>query len=171
MYRPLRVSGIVNDSITDGPGLRLTVFVQGCDKSCEGCHNPETQCFEGGKEMNVDEIFSMIVKNPLLSGVTLSGGEPFCQAKQLIPLARKVKEEGLELAAYTGNVFEELLTCRDKDVKKLASLCDIIVDGPFVLGKRNLNLKFRGSENQRIIDVAQSLAKGAVVEETSSRWN
>ncbi|MEG2259298.1 MAG: 4Fe-4S cluster-binding domain-containing protein, partial [Oscillospiraceae bacterium] len=102
MMSTLKIAGIVGDSITDGPGIRTAVFVQGCPHKCEGCHNPQSHDFNGGTEMDIDEIFKKIEQNPLLSGVTFSGGEPFCQAGGLAELGKKVKSLGLEIAIYTG---------------------------------------------------------------------
>lgn len=171
MCKPVRVANYINDSITDGPGLRFTLFVQGCDKYCEGCHNPKTWDKSGGTDMTVDEIFLLIKDNILLSGVTFSGGEPFLQADALLPLAKKIKEIGLELAIYTGDTFENLLSKNNESINQLISLCDIIVDGPFIQKERCLSLKFRGSKNQRIIDVKESLNLNGVILETSERWN
>ena len=167
----IRIAGIINDSIVDGPGLRFVVFTQGCDKRCPGCHNPETQPLSGGIEMSVDEIFEKIKKNPILSGVTISGGEPFLQAKELIPLIEKIKNDlNLEIAVYTGNIFEDLIESKNEDVLKLISLCDIIIDGPFIKELKSLNLKFRGSSNQRIIDVKETLKNNAIIISKSNRW-
>lgn len=168
MSEILRIAGIVNDSITDGPGLRLAVFLQGCPRRCEGCHNPTAQPFEGGYDMSDEEIFAMIKKNPILSGVTFTGGEPFCQAERLIPLAKSIKETGLELAIYTGYTFEELLA--DEKMRQLACLADVIVDGEFIQAQRDLSQKFKGSKNQRIINVKGSLKSGKAVLCTSERW-
>ena len=121
--------------------------------------------------MTPDEIFKKISENPLLSGVTFSGGEPFSQASALLPLAEKIKAAGLELAAYSGYTFEELTTKNDEDINKLLALLDVLVDGRFVLKQRNLDLKFKGSENQRIINVPKSLSEGKAVLETGPRWN
>ena len=164
----ISVAGIVNDSITDGPGLRLTLFVQGCPRRCPGCHNPQTQPFEGGTPMEPEEIFRKISQNPLLSGVTFSGGEPFCQAEALLPLARKLKEAGYELAVYTGYLWEELL--EDPVKRELLAFVDTLVDGPFLLAERDLSLRFRGSKNQRILDVQASLQAGTPVPDQSGRW-
>ena len=167
----LRLAGLVEDSITDGPGLRLAVFVQGCPHHCEGCHNPETWSFDGGYDGSAEEIFSRLRRNPILSGVTFSGGEPFSQAAELVPLARRIKDAGYELAVYTGFTFEELLASPDEAVRALLELADVLVDGPFEKANRNLDLKFRGSANQRIIDVKRSLASGTVILEQSGRWS
>jgi len=171
MSKMIRAAGIVNDSITDGPGIRLALFVQGCPRRCEGCHNPETHDFNGGYDISVEEILEKIKKNPILSGITLSGGEPFCQAQALVPLAKSAKALGLEVATYTGYLFESLVENEDEYVRELVRLSDVIVDGEFIRAKRNLDIKFRGSENQRIIDVKRSLESGHVVVDESDRWN
>lgn len=166
----IRTAGLVNDSVTDGPGLRFTLFVQGCPRSCPGCHNPETQAASGGTLMTGEEVFAQVQANPLLGGVTLSGGEPFSQAAALVPLARRIKGLGLELAAYSGYTFEELSAHPGSQEYQLLELVDVLVDGPFVLERMNLELPFRGSENQRILNVAASLAAGRAVEEESQGW-
>lgn len=168
MYE-INVAGIVNDSITDGPGIRLTLFVQGCPRACPGCHNPQTQPFEGGTKMTPEEILDKIKSNPLLDGVTFSGGEPMSQAENLIPLAREIKKLGLNLFVYTGFLYEELE--KVKGAKELLSYVDILVDGPFIQGKRDYRLKFKGSTNQRIIDVFKTLKENKIVLEESEKWN
>lgn len=168
MSETLRLAGLVNDSITDGPGLRLAVFLQGCPRRCEGCHNPGAQPFDGGYDMSDEEILAIIKKNPILSGVTLTGGEPFCQAEKLLKLAKETKALGLELAIYTGYTFEEVM--ENEEMNRLACLADVIVDGEFVLAQRDLSQKFKGSKNQRIIDVKESLRIGKAVLCTSERW-
>lgn len=161
----IRIAGTVNDSIVDGEGIRFVVFVQGCIHGCEGCHNPQTHDFSGGIETDTEELLSKILANPLLDGVTFSGGEPFCQAAPLYELGKQIKENGLNIICYTGFTFEELLETskQDEDVKNLLGICDVLIDGPFVLSKKNLLLKFRGSENQRILDVKSSLSEGKAV--------
>ncbi len=162
----LRIAGLVNDSIVDGPGIRFTVFVQGCPHACEGCHNPQTWDFEAGRDATLDEIVERIRHNPLLDGVTFSGGEPFCQAKPLAELGKRIKDMGLGLITYTGYVYEYLLSHANEEngYMELLKVTDILIDGPFVLSKKSLELDFRGSSNQRIIDVRQSLAQGNTVE-------
>lgn len=161
----IRIAGTVNDSIVDGDGIRFVVFVQGCIHNCNGCHNPQTHDFSGGCETDTDSLLEKILANPLLDGVTFSGGEPFCQPAPLYELGKKVKENGLNLVCYTGFTFEELLEIskQDEDVKNLLGICDVLIDGPFILSKKNLLLKFRGSENQRILDVKKSLSEGKAV--------
>ena len=166
----LRISGCVNDSIVDGPGLRFTLFTQGCPHNCPGCHNPQTHDFKGGYNASIKKIFAQIKANPLLSGVTFSGGEPFMQAKTLVPLAKMIKEAGLELACYTGFVFEQLASDQVKGARELLNYIDVLIDGKFVLSQRSLDLAFKGSKNQRTINVPQSLKEGKVVLEKSERW-
>lgn len=166
----LRISGCVNDSIVDGPGLRFTLFTQGCPHNCPGCHNPQTHDFKGGYNASIKKIFAQIKANPLLSGVTFSGGEPFVQAKTLVPLAKMIKEAGLELACYTGFVFEQLTSDQVKGARELLNYIDVLIDGKFVLSQRSLDLAFKGSKNQRTINVPQSLKEGKVVLEKSERW-
>lgn len=166
----IRVAGVVNDSITDGPGMRYTLFVQGCPHHCPGCHNPQTHPFEGGSWRTAEEIAGEILKNPMLSGLTLSGGEPICQAKALVPLCRMVKDGGMDIALYSGYTFEQLIQMEEDGVRTLLSLCDVLIDGPFLLEERSLALLFRGSKNQRILNLPESLKAGKAAEETSERW-
>ena len=165
----LDLSGIVSDSIVDGPGIRTTFFCQGCPHHCEGCHNPETWDFGCGTTVPVEDLVDVVKSNPLCRGVTFSGGEPFAQAAGFAKLARLLKKEGYEVASYSGYTFEELLE-GSEDQKKLLASIDILIDGPFVLAERSLELVFRGSRNQRILDVPKSLAAGMAVPTTSKRW-
>lgn len=165
----LELSGIAGDSIVDGPGIRTTVFAQGCPHHCEGCHNPETWEFGCGTRVPVEEIAREVMANPLCRGVTFSGGEPFAQAEEFAKLARVLKAKGYEVASYSGYTFEQLLA-GTKAQKELLQAIDVLIDGPFVLSQRSLELSFRGSRNQRIIDVPASLAASEAVEITSGRW-
>ena len=162
----LRIAGTVGDSIVDGPGLRLTVFTQGCPHHCPGCHNPQTHDFSGGYDAMVEELFAQYRENPLLRGVTLSGGEPFCQPEALYELGSRFKAAGKHLMCYSGWTFEELLkkSGSEEYVGKLLSILDVLVDGRFDISKRSLSLLFRGSSNQRLIDVPASLTNGEAVE-------
>ncbi len=165
----LKIAGIVHDSIVDGPGIRITIFTQGCPHHCEGCHNPQTWDFEGGTALSVSDLITEIASNPICRGVTLSGGEPFSQAEELADLAAALKDKGYEVASYSGYTFEELLDGTSAQ-RKLLETIDVLIDGPFQLDKRSLNLNYRGSSNQRVLDVPKSLAAGRAVEETSPRW-
>lgn len=163
MNGTVRIAGVVRESIVDGPGLRFVVFTQGCPHHCPGCHNPQSHDFNGGYDCELGKILDAIDKNPLLSGVTLSGGEPFCQAQALLPLAQAVKSRGLGVMAYSGWTFEELLQLKDPAVRQLLEYCDILVDGRYEESLRDLTLRFRGSSNQRLLDVPASLCEGQAV--------
>lgn len=157
----IRICGLVNDSIVDGPGLRLTVFTQGCPHHCPGCHNPQSHSFEGGQLRDIDEILTMAKENPLLDGITLSGGEPFCQPEACAQIAVGAHKLGLNVWCYTGYSYKNLLASKEK--RALLEQVDILVDGPFILEERSLGIRFRGSKNQRIIDVKNSLLENRVV--------
>jgi anaerobic ribonucleoside-triphosphate reductase activating protein len=160
----IRIAGTIAESIVDGPGIRFVIFTQGCPHHCEGCHNPQTHDFAGGIETDTDTLLTKIRENPLLSGVTLSGGEPFCQPEPLLEIAKEVHAMGKNVMAYSGYTFEQLTDAENPAVRALLEQCDILVDGPFVLAQRDLTLHFRGSSNQRLIDVPQSLQQGKVIE-------
>lgn len=162
----IRIAGTVQDSIVDGPGLRYAVFVQGCPHNCTGCHNPQTHDFAGGRLTTTEALFEEFAENPLTQGVTFSGGEPFCQAQALCELGARIKERGTHLMCYSGWTFEELMqkAQREEYVGRLLGITDVLVDGRFELAKRSLMLSFRGSTNQRLIDVQESLKRGAAVE-------
>ena len=165
----LDLSGIVSDSIVDGPGIRTTIFSQGCPHHCPGCHNPETWDFGCGTTIPVEAIVDIVRENPLCRGVTFSGGEPFAQAEGFAKLALLLKDKGYEVASYSGFTFEELLE-GSEDQKKLLGAIDVLIDGPFLQAEKSLEIAFRGSRNQRILDVPRSLAAGKAVEITSKRW-
>lgn len=160
----IRIAGTVNDSIVDGNGLRYTIFVQGCHHHCKGCHNPQTHSFDGGKEVSISDLFETITSNTLLDGVTFSGGEPFAQAKPLVELADLVKQNtNLNIVTYTGYTFEEIVTSNNPDWIALLNSTDILIDGKFIEDLKSYELRFRGSSNQRYIDVKQSLLQHKVV--------
>lgn len=165
----LELSGIVSDSIVDGPGIRTTVFAQGCPHRCEGCHNPQTWEFGCGTAVQVERIAEAVGENPLCKGVTFSGGEPFAQPEGFAKLAKLLKKKGYEVASYSGYTFEQLLS-GTKAQKLLLQSIDVLIDGPFVQQEKSLELYFRGSRNQRILDVPQSLLQGKAVEMTDPRW-
>ncbi|MDR3149469.1 MAG: anaerobic ribonucleoside-triphosphate reductase activating protein [Oscillospiraceae bacterium] len=160
----MRIAAVTEDSIVDGEGMRLVVFTQGCPRSCPDCHNPQSQPFDGGTEVTVDELFAKIRDNPLCDGLTLSGGEPFAQAVQCAELAKRVKEIGKNVWTYTGYTLENLqwqaavysvfevpqLRPVGKAIGELLSNTDVLVDGEFILAQKSLQLKWKGSSNQRI---------------------
>ena len=162
---PIRLAGVVRESIVDGPGIRMTVFVQGCPHHCKGCHNEHTWSFDGGYESSVERILEEAAKDKLLRGVTLSGGEPFTQAPALTVLAKGAHAMGLNVFCYTGYTFEQLCGMFDAhpEFRELLEQCDWLVDGPFIEEEMSLMLHFRGSRNQRILDVKASLEKGKAV--------
>lgn len=153
LFLQLIISGIETESIVDGPGFRYAIFTQGCPHHCEGCHNPETWPFEGGKAVEIEELFAEIQANPILKGVTFSGGEPFCQPAPLAELAKLVHGVGKDVVTYTGYTYEQLLEKQDPDIDALLNETDLLIDGPFILAQRDLELTFRGSANQRLIDL------------------
>ena len=165
----LDLSGIVSDSIVDGPGIRTAIFSQGCPHHCPGCHNPETWEFGAGTQIPVEAVVEIVQSNPLCRGVTFSGGEPFAQAAAFAKLARLLKEKGYEVASYSGYTFEELLKGTE-DQKNLLASIDILIDGRFLQAQKSLEIAFRGSRNQRILDVPKSLAAGQAIETSSKRW-
>ncbi len=165
----LELSGIVSDSIVDGPGIRTAIFSQGCPHHCPGCHNPETWEFGCGTLIPAEAVVEIVQSNPLCRGVTFSGGEPFAQAAEFAELAALLKEKGYEVASYSGYTFEELLNGTE-DQKLLLGTIDVLIDGRFVQAKKSLEVPFRGSTNQRILDVRKSLAEGKAVPTTAKRW-
>ncbi len=152
---PMRLAGVIRESIVDGPGLRFVVFVQGCPHHCEGCHNPETHDPAGGYESTTAAVWKKIKETKLLRGVTFSGGEPFAQAKELAEIGEAARDRGLDVMTYSGYTFEQLVKIAEKDagVHKLLCVTNYLVDGRFELEQRNLGLLFRGSDNQRILDI------------------
>jgi len=167
----LRIAGIVKESVVDGPGLRFVVFAQGCRHGCKGCHNPDTWDPSGGTPVTVEELLKQIKAARLLKGVTFSGGEPFLQAAPLARLGQEVKKLGLDVITYTGYTWEFLLDLAEEDrgAKDLIKVSDYIVEGPFILAERDLELPFRGSPNQRIINVSKSLMYNEVVQASFSQ--
>ena len=159
----LNIAGIVDDSIVDGDGCRLTVFVQGCHRRCHGCQNPETQPMEGGRRIDTADILAKVKANPLLAGVTFSGGEPFLQCAPLAELAREIHAAGLDIWSYSGYTLEELQARHDKATDDLLAEVDVLVDGAYVEELRDLTLHFRGSSNQRVIDMNATRQQGKIV--------
>ena len=159
----LQICGIEPESIVDGPGFRYVLFTQGCPHACPGCHNPETHPFEGGYPLDEEEFLSAVKNDPLLSGVTFSGGEPFCQAEELAELGKKVHALGKNIVTFTGYTYEVLRAKNDAGINALLKETDILIDGPYIEAERDLAIRFRGSRNQRIL----RLKDGEMVEELS----
>lgn len=151
----IRLAGIVRESIVDGPGIRFVIFCQGCPHHCEGCHNETTHDFAGGFDCELSKILEAIDENPLLDGVTFSGGEPVCQPAAFLALARAIQHRGLNVLMYSGYTYEELqhMSKSSETLKELLENIDYLIDGRYDHTQRDLTLQFRGSRNQRIIDM------------------
>lgn len=157
----IRIAGLVPESFVDGDGIRFAVFMQGCLRNCDGCQNPETHALDGGKIFDTADIIAKFRTNKLLNGITLTGGEPLLQIDAANELAVAAKNFGLNVWLYTGYTFEEIWS--DTYSTRLLANVDVVVDGAFVESLRDLNLQFRGSSNQRIIDVKKSVAQKKIV--------
>jgi len=162
----LRLAGVKRDCIVDGPGLRLSIYTQGCSHRCPGCHNPETQDPGGGSPVQVAALVDLIDSCSGLDGITISGGEPFEQPQPVSELASAVVERGLNLVLYSGYTFEKLLMMSRTDsyISNILSCSWLLIDGPFILAERDLTIPFRGSRNQRIIDLPASLQSNRLVQ-------
>ena len=156
MALSVRISGIVEESIADGPGIRYALFTQGCPHQCKGCHNPETHTLDGGFLTDVATVLAQFKENPLLAGITFSGGEPFLQPEPLWVLAEQIKALGKTVVVFSGYTCEHLhkLSVKQPAVAGLLALTDLLIDGPYIEEQRDLELLYRGSGNQRILDKA-----------------
>lgn len=163
--REIRIFGLVEDSIVDGPGLRFGIFVQGCTHACPGCHNPESQPKVGGEPYTLSAIRDEILANKLITGVTFSGGEPFEQTDLCAPLAHRLKEDGLNIWAYSGYLAEDLIAKAEthQPTREFLENIDVLVDGPFIESLQSYELKWRGSSNQRLIDMPRTLTSGEII--------
>lgn len=161
----IRIFGVANDSIVDGPGLRYSIYTQGCTHHCKGCHNEKSWDFNGGKTTTVGALIDDVMKNKLINNVTISGGDPFDQARPVAALVRELISHGYKIWAYSGYTFEELSdkAKSDCDVKTILDNIEVLVDGPFELEKKSLSLKWRGSSNQRVIDMVKTNKTGQTV--------
>jgi anaerobic ribonucleoside-triphosphate reductase activating protein len=164
--KTVRLAGIIHESMVNGPGIRRVLFAQGCAHDCKGCFNPETHPFDGGELKDMDRLIEDIKSNPMLVGVTFSGGDPFEQSQEFAYLAKNIKKDGKNIWCYTGYTFEYILGNLEKRCgwKDLLNNIDVLIDGKFIKNKQDNKLKFKGSSNQRIINVAESLLIGKVVE-------
>lgn len=158
MGKEIRLSGIAFESLVNGPGLRRVFFAQGCLHNCKGCFNPETHSLDGGELKSIDNLVEDLKQNPMIKGVTFSGGDPFEQAEEFAYMGKKIKELGLNIWCYTGYTIEYILDNKKNHEfwEELLNYIDVLVDGKFEENKKNSSLKFRGSSNQRIIDVKKS---------------
>ena len=158
MKKTVRLAGIAYESLVNGPGIRRVFFAQGCKHNCKGCFNPETHSFDKGIVLEIDKLIKDVLENPMITGVTFSGGDFSYMAKIL-------KNKGLNIWCYTGYTFEKLLDKmkENKDIRELLNNIDVLVDGKFEINNKKEELKFRGSSNQRIIDVNKSLALGQII--------
>lgn len=165
MRRTIRLSGIAYESLVNGPGMRRVYFSQGCKHNCLGCFNPDTHDFNGGEELDMDKLIEDAVNNPILKGITFSGGDPLERATEFSYMAKAFKKTGLNIWCYTGYTFEEVIENMkyNRDLKELMENIDVLVDGKFEINKKDEGLRFRGSSNQRIIDIQKSLKLNEVI--------
>lgn len=166
MNKKIRLAGLIHESLVNGPGIRRVFFSQGCNHNCEGCFNKETHDFLGGELFDIDELINDIKDNPLIKGVTFSGGDPFEQSDKFAYMAEKLKKMDINIWCYTGYKFEEIIEGKgnNKSSIELLNNIDVLVDGKFEISKAKENLKYRGSDNQRIIDVKKSLKEQKIIE-------
>ena len=167
----LAVPKIQEDSIVDGEGIRSVIWFQGCPHHCEACHNPETWDFDAGYEVSIEDVKKQIDELEFQAGVTFSGGDPMSQVEALVELASYVKEKGMNVWCYTGYVYDDIIKLSEKNplYKEALKYIDVLVDGPFVLKLKSFDVPFRGSSNQRLIDVPKTLKKGKVI--TLEKYN
>ena len=165
MNKTVRLAGIAYESLVNGPGMRRVFFAQGCKHKCEGCFNPETNSFDGGEIMDMDKLIKDVLDNPMLKGVTFSGGDPIEQAHSFDYMSKAFKKANLNILCYTGYTFENILELmkKNENIRMLLNNIDVLVDGRFEIMNRNEELKFKGSTNQRIIDVKKSLEYGNII--------
>lgn len=165
MGNTIRLSGIAYESLVNGPGMRRVFFSQGCNHKCSGCFNEDTHDFSGGEDRDMDDLIKDVLENPILKGVTFSGGDPLERAEEFAYMAKAFKKSGLNIWSYTGYTFEYILRNMNerKGWKELLENIDVLVDGRFDETKTQDGLKYRGSTNQRIIDVRESLKNGEVI--------
>ena len=163
------ISGLVKESLVDGIGIRTTIFISGCRHYCKGCQNPETHNFKRGIEFDEAlqwEIIDDIKNNPLIQGITLSGGDPMFSAKELVEFVKLAKDEldDINIWCYTGFTYEMIISGNDLDMIELLKMCNVVVDGKFIEEQKDITLSFKGSKNQRVIDVKESLMHNKAIE-------
>lgn len=153
------------DSIVDGEGIRTVIWTQGCPHHCKGCHNPSTHDFNGGLDIDIEKIKKELKQIQYQDGITFSGGDPFCQPKECMEIAKYAKKLDMNVWCYTGYTFEQLmvLSKKNEDILSFLNQIDVLIDGKFILAEKSFDVAFRGSKNQRIIDVQKSLKQNRVV--------
>ena len=160
----MRLSGITRESLVDGPGLRYVIFTQGCLHGCPHCHNHASWDINGGKEYSVKQIVRLLKKQKKTKrGVTFSGGEPFLQAVELTDVALAARQLGWDVVTYSGFTYEELIADNNDGIKALLTASDLLIDGKYIHEMRSATLQFRGSSNQRIIDLIKTRERGKIV--------
>ncbi len=160
----IRLAGLMYESLVNGPGIRRVFFSQGCIHNCKGCFNPDTHSFCGGELFDMDKLLQDVRENPLIKGVTFSGGDPFEQADKFAYMAEELKNQSINIWCYTGYEFEYIIEHKNerKGWNELLKYIDVLVDGKFEEDNKNDSLRYRGSSNQRIIDVRKSLELGKI---------
>lgn len=169
MENPMRIAGVIKESIVDGPGIRFVLFFQGCPHKCEGCHNKSTWDIDGGYLCEVEKIVDEVKRNPLLNGITYSGGEPFLQIDAMLQINKQLSAfvgDNFNYMAYTGFTYEELqdMSKYNPKITEILGQLDYLVDGRFIEEKRDLTGMFKGSSNQRFIDLNLTEKRGTVIE-------
>ena len=150
MVLKIRLFGEIDESVVDGPGIRSVIFMQGCPHQCPGCHNPKSHQIDGGYEKEVVEIIASLNQNQWIDGITISGGEPFLQPRALLEIVRNIKHH---IVIYSGYTYEQIIQMGHQEI---LDHCEILVDGKFELNKKSLTLLYRGSSNQRMIDLKKT---------------
>ncbi len=153
----LRIAGLTKESIVDGPGFRYVIFAQGCNHKCQGCHNPDTHSMSGGYDIETDFLIKDILNSKYIDGVTFSGGEPFLQSEAFLNIAKVLVQHNIHIISYTGYTLEQILADNNSSRLELLDFLDVLIDGPYIEELKDIGLAYRGSKNQRIIDVKNSL--------------
>lgn len=167
----IRITSFIDESFVDGDGIRFAIFLQGCPHNCKGCHNPTTHDFEGGNIIDTKQLIAKYKKNFLIKGITLTGGEPLCQIEAVTELASAAKKLNLSVWCYTGYIYENITNENFRknefftraQINKFLNYVDVLVDGPYIESQRDLTLQFRGSKNQRLIDIPKSLEHKKII--------
>ena len=164
----MNMAGFYDESISNGTGWRAVLFVSGCPHGCPGCHNKAAQDFNYGEKFNKEEILNRIKENSILKGITISGGEPLCKQNmpEVLDFIKEVRKEkpNFNVWCYTGYTMEELMNRNDEITNNCLKQIDVLVDGEFIETQKDPNLKFRGSKNQRILDVQKCIQENSITQ-------